>query len=113
MVFIVFISIAFYLSWTLICLMLSVLWLEKQDTISVAYCAPAKTIAMGVPLATVMYAGISDLTKSKIQIPMIIFQGFQVVAGSLLTIAFRKWIRPDEERVAREAEQNNDADTSR
>lgn len=97
MVFIVFISIAFYVSWTLICVTLSTLWLGKQDTIAVAYCVPAKTLAMGVPLSSVMYAGLSTLTKSKIQIPMIIFQGFQVAAGSLLTIAFRNWIRPDEE----------------
>lgn len=110
MVFIVFISIAFFLSWGLICVMLSLLWLGKQDTIAVAYCVPAKTLAMGVPLSTVMYSGLSTLTKSKIQIPMIIFQGFQVAGGSLLTIAFRKWIRPDEERGhAKKAEQENNA----
>lgn len=113
MVFIVFISIAFYLGWTLICVTLSTLWLGKQDTIAVAYCVPAKTLAMGVPLSSVMYAGLSTLTKSKIQIPMIIFQGFQVAGGSLLTIAFRKWIRPDEERVeAKRAEQEDNAAAS-
>ena len=99
MVFIVFISIAFFLSWTVICVLLSLPWLSKQDTIAVAYCVPAKTLAMGVPLSNVMYAGLSTLTKSKIQIPMIIFQGFQVAGGSLLTIAFRRWMPPDEERV--------------
>jgi sodium/bile acid cotransporter 7 len=40
----------------------------------------------GVPLSVVMFAELSTLTKSKIQIPMIIFQGFQVAAGSLMTL---------------------------
>ena len=77
---------------------LSLLWLGKKDTIAVAYCVPAKTPAMGVPLANVMFAGLSAINVSKIQIPMVIFQGFQIAAGSLLTIAFRRWIRPEEER---------------
>ena len=63
-----------------------------------AYCVPAKTPAMGIPLSSVMFAGLSAVTESKLQIPMVLFQGFQVVAGSLLTLAFRKWIRPEEER---------------
>ena len=96
MVFIVFISIALYLTWTIICLSLSVLWLPKYDTIAVAYCVPAKTPAMGVPLSVVLFTGLSTLTKAKIQIPLVIFQGLQIAGGSLLTIAFRKWIRPEE-----------------
>ncbi|MCJ1415987.1 hypothetical protein MMC32_002322 [Xylographa parallela] len=97
-VFVIFISIAFYAVWTIICVTLSLLWLGKKDTIAVAYCVPAKTPAMGVPLANVMFAGLSAINVSKIQIPMVIFQGFQIAAGSLLTIAFRRWIRPEEER---------------
>ena len=53
---------------------------------------------MGVPLSNVIYPGLATIAASKIQIPMVIFQGFQIAGGSLMTIAFRKWIRPDEDR---------------
>ena len=92
MVFIVFISIVFYLIWSAICISVSSLWLPKEDTIAVAYCVPAKTPAMGVPLATVMFVGLSPILLSKIQVPMVIYQGLQIVAGSLLAIIFRKWV---------------------
>ena len=97
-IFIVFISITYYVLWTVICVCLSILWLGKEDTIAVAYCVPAKTPAMGVPLSNVMFPGLSAIIASKIQIPMVVFQAFQIAGGSLMTIAFRRWIRPDEER---------------
>ena len=98
MIFTVFISITYYILWTVVCVVLSIFWLPKEDTIAVAYCVPAKTPAMGVPLSNVMFPGLPAITASKIQIPMVIFQAFQIAGGSLMTIAFRKWIRPDEER---------------
>ncbi|CAF9919911.1 hypothetical protein IMSHALPRED_004760 [Imshaugia aleurites] len=97
-IFIVFISITYYVLWTIICISLSIFWLGKDDTIAVAYCVPAKTPAMGVPLSNVMFPGLAAITASKIQIPMVIFQAFQIAGGSLMTIAFRKWIRPDKQR---------------
>lgn len=111
-IFIVFISIVFYILWTTICISLSLLWLDKKDTIAVAYCVPAKTPALGIPLSAVMFSGLPAITKSKIQIPMVVFQGFQIAAGSLMTIAFRRWLREDEEREEREKIQereDNDA----
>ncbi len=99
MVFIVFISIALFSIWAVISVGISLPWLSKEDTIAVAYCVPAKTPAMGVPLSVVMFSGLSTLTKAKIQIPLVIFQGLQIVGGSLLTIVFRNWVRPDEERA--------------
>lgn len=77
-IFICFMSVAFYGIWLAICVTASVWWLSKEDTISVAYCVPAKTPAMGVPLSMTMYVGLSTMNESKLQIPMVIFQGFQV-----------------------------------
>lgn len=107
MIFIVFISIAYYVLWTIICVSLSIFWLGKEDTIAVAYCVPAKTPAMGVPLSNIMFPGLPAITASKIQIPMVIFQAFQIAGGSLMTIVFRRWIRPEEERK-RDAEKADD-----
>lgn len=100
MIFIVFISVALFAIYLAICFFASILWLPKADTIAVVYCVPAKTPAMGIPLAQTMFAGLSPILEAKIQIPMVIYQGLQVAAGSLLTLAWRRWIKPDEEREA-------------
>ena len=99
MIFVVFISIALYALWTAICVSLSLFWLGKADTIAIAYIVPAKTPAMGVPLSNVMFPGLSPVAASKLQIPMVIFQGLQIGAGSLLTLVFRKWIGENNEKV--------------
>ena len=57
-----------------------------------AYCVPAKTPAKGVPLARVMFVGLWPITPSKLQIPSVTFQGFQIAAGSVLNIFFLKWV---------------------
>ena len=95
MVFVISISITFYGLWTVICVALSLLWLGKADTIAMAYVVPAKTPAMGVPLSNVMFPGLSPIAASKLQIPLVIFQGLQIGAGSLLALAFRQWIERD------------------
>jgi sodium/bile acid cotransporter 7 len=97
MVFIVFISIALFMIYLAVAFFTSILWLPKEDTIAVCYCVPAKTPAMGVPLSNVMFVGLSTLVESKIQIPMVIYQGLQLVFGSLLTIVFRKWVGMEKE----------------
>ena len=110
MVFIVFMSIALFFIFLAVCFGTSLLWLPKADTISVCYCVPAKSPALGVPLANVLFMGIGPQIQSKIQIPMVIYQGLQIFAGSLLTLAFRHWIKPQEEAEQR-AEQVHDEET--
>ena len=102
-VFIVFITIALYLAWLAICFTAATLWLPKKDVIACCYCCPAKALAMVVPLTSVMYINIDPVDQSKMQIPAIIFQAFQVAIGGIMTIGFRRWIRPEEEKE--EAEQ--------
>ena len=68
LVFIVFMNIAFFLIWLLVSFVTSVPWLGRKDVVSVCYCVPAKTPAMGVPLSNVMFVGLSLVTESKMQI---------------------------------------------
>lgn len=108
MVFTVFISIALFVLYFSISFLSSVLWLRKEDTIAVCYCVLAKTPAMGVPLSNVMFVGLTPpMVQSKIQIPMVIYQGLQPVAGSLLTMAFRKWRGNDTTEEASYIERKN------
>ena len=96
MIFVAFISVAFFVLFLALCILASFWWLPKQDTVAVAYCVPAKTPAIGIPLSTVLFVGLSRTTQAKIQIPMVIYQGLQVAAGSLLTMAFRRWIQREQ-----------------
>jgi sodium/bile acid cotransporter 7 len=68
LVFVVFINIAHFTVWLVISLAASVGWLSRKDTVAVAYCVPAKTPAMGVPLSNVLFVGLSRLETSKIQV---------------------------------------------
>lgn len=97
-VFIVFMSISLYFIWLAICFVASAFWLPKKDVIACCYCCPAKALAMIVPLSSVMYINVSPIEQSKMQIPAIMFQAFQVGIGGILTIVFRRWIRPEEQR---------------
>ncbi|KAG9189859.1 hypothetical protein G6011_06727 [Alternaria panax] len=106
-IFIVFITIALYFIWLTICFTAATLWLPKKDVIACCYCCPAKALAMVVPLTSVMYINIDPVDQSKMQIPAIIFQAFQVAIGGIMTIGFRKWIRPEEEKE--KAEKNIEA----
>ena len=96
-IFIVFISIAYFMIWLTACFFSSILWLPKKDTIAVCYCVPAKSIAVGVPFSSLLFVGLSRTQESKLQIPMIIFQGIQIASASLMTIPFRSWVRAEEE----------------
>jgi sodium/bile acid cotransporter 7 len=96
-VFIVFIDIALYFVWLGICFAASTIWLNKQDVIACCYCCPSKALSMVVPLSSVMYINVSPIDQSKLQIPAIIFQALQVAIGGILTVVFRRWIRPLEE----------------
>ena len=66
--------------------------MAREDTVSVCYCVPAKTPAMGVPLVRVLFLGLSPSEQSLIQVPMVIFQGLQIAGGSLLIPAFKAWV---------------------
>ncbi|KAJ4326426.1 hypothetical protein N0V94_000101 [Neodidymelliopsis sp. IMI 364377] len=97
-IFIVFICMALYFVWLAICFTAAIIWLPKKDVIACCYCCPAKALAMVVPLTSVMYINITPVDQSKMQIPAIIFQAFQVGIGGLMTIGFRRWIRSEEEQ---------------
>jgi sodium/bile acid cotransporter 7 len=91
MIFICFMSVANWSLWLAVSFTTSIMWLARKDTIAVCYCVPAKTLAMGVPLATLLYKNLPLVDEAKLEIPMVIFQAFQVLFSSLLTIPLRKW----------------------
>lgn len=91
-IFIVFITVVNYAIWLTISVVTAVLWLDRKDTIAVAMCAPAKTLALGIPISFLLFTGITSLQEAKIQIPMLMFQVLQMGLASLTTIGFRRWV---------------------
>lgn len=99
LVFLVFITIINYGLWLTISVLLAIPWLDRKEVVSVAMCAPAKTLALGMPLSFLMFKHITGLDEAKIQIPMLLFQILQMGLASLSTIAFRRWVDAGEKKA--------------
>jgi len=52
---------------------------------------------MGVPLATTIFAGLDPVLESKIQIPIVIYQGLQLAFGSIMIGIFRRWVNAEQD----------------
>jgi sodium/bile acid cotransporter 7 len=91
MIFVVFISIGLFLVYFCVAFFSAILWLPRKDVVAVCYCVPAKGPAMGVPLSTTIFAGMDPVLRSKIQIPIVIFQGLQIACGGALMGATSRW----------------------
>lgn len=91
-IFLVFMSTALFTLFLLLSLFTSKLLFSKADTVAICYCVPAKTPAMGVPMSTVLFVGLTPLLEAKIQLPLVIYQGLQIMAGTALTVPFKRWV---------------------
>ncbi|KAK8852189.1 sodium bile acid symporter family protein, partial [Apiospora arundinis] len=90
-VFLVLVDVGLLVFWMAASLLLAALFLSREDAIAVAFCVPTKTPALGVPLVTLIFAGVSDVVAAKLYLPMIILQCVQTCIGSLATIPLKKW----------------------
>ena len=105
MIFTVFISVALFLVFCGIAFLTSIPWLSREDVISVCYCVPAKSPAMGVPLAMTMFVGLDPALQAKLQLPMVIYQALQIVGGTILVPVFKKWVSPRKESLDGESKE--------
>jgi solute carrier family 10 (sodium/bile acid cotransporter), member 7 len=110
LVFVVFVSIALFFLWLVLAFFTARLWLPRKDVVAVCYCVPAKTPAMGVPLIQTIYYGLKPIQESKLQIPIVIFQGLQIAGGSLLLGTFRWWVDRKEKPHRDEDDGDNQRD---
>jgi sodium/bile acid cotransporter 7 len=92
MIFIVFISVALWIVFFGITFASTIFWLPREDIISLCMCVPAKGIVMGVPLSTTIFGGIDLALQSRVQIPIVIYQGLQLAFASILVPIFRRWV---------------------
>ena len=100
-VFVVFISVALWVLFFGISFLTGTLWLPRKDVVAVCYCVPAKGIVMAVPLTTTIWRGLELDLESRLQIPIVIYQGLQLAFASVLVPIFRRWVEAGEERRKR------------
>ncbi|RKL41038.1 hypothetical protein BFJ72_g5933 [Fusarium proliferatum] len=122
--FLIFMNVALYALFTIICFFLarppgrlvrtvSSSWLRhvfkrmsKEQTVAVCFCGAAKTTSLGIPLASSMWARADDLTRSYIQIPVLLYTIEQVFMAQGLVYVFRYYMRRgNKERGTGEVEQ--------
>jgi sodium/bile acid cotransporter 7 len=72
--------------------------IEKTETISICFCAPAKTQALGIPLIAAMYSSADDQTRALIQVPMILYTAEQILVGQALVWVFKRWLAKEKEQ---------------
>ncbi|KAK9479750.1 SBF-like CPA transporter family-domain-containing protein [Lipomyces japonicus] len=93
-----FLNVSFYLFFTVICFLLArfpalpdKFKFSRPDTVSIMLCGAAKTVALGVPLINAQYH--SDQSKvGLVSIPLVLYQGEQILVAQLLVPLFRRWI---------------------
>lgn len=88
--FLIAILIGLFVFWMLSAFV-SVFWLPREDVIAAAFSIPAKSPALGITLAAVVFTGISDEQSAKICIPLVFYQCIQTCLSSLATMPLRRW----------------------
>lgn len=63
---------------------LAVRQMSIEETMAVCFCGAAKTTSLGIPLVAAMWATADDLTRSFIQIPVLLYTIEQVCYSLLL-----------------------------
>ncbi|KAK8104401.1 uncharacterized protein PG998_011434, partial [Apiospora kogelbergensis] len=89
--FLVLVDVGLLVFWMTASLFLAALFLSREDAIAVAFCISTKTPALGVPLVTLIFAGVSDVVAAKLYLPMIVLQCVQTCIVSVATIPLKKW----------------------
>ncbi|KAK7518586.1 putative sodium bile acid cotransporter [Phyllosticta citriasiana] len=118
---VVFLNIAIYLFWTLLCFSFSRLppsislrtrniirGFNKRETVAICFCGPAKTAALGIPLLYSMWDGLDSQTKAKMSIPVILYTTEQVFCAHFLAALFKRWIARDGEKRSVSEEEDED-----
>lgn len=92
MIFIVFISLALWALFFAIAFVSGMVWLPREDVVALCMCVPAKGIVMGVPVSAAVF-GDEDLDLlSRVLVPIVVYQGLQLGAASVLVPVFRRWV---------------------
>ncbi|KAJ3097200.1 hypothetical protein HDU97_005085 [Phlyctochytrium planicorne] len=66
---------------------------SKADTVAIVMCAATKTVALGIPMINIIYAG--NPLIGILSAPLLVYHAEQLVVGSFMVDWFKKWIGAD------------------
>ena len=81
---------------------------NKRDTICIMFCGPAKTAALGVSLITSQYGDHKE-HLGKLLVPLVLYQGEQVLTANVFVPILKKWARDEIEQAQMELEEEESA----
>ncbi|KAJ3110967.1 hypothetical protein HDU96_006118 [Phlyctochytrium bullatum] len=63
---------------------------SREDTVAIVMCAATKTVALGIPMINIIYAGSPII--GILSAPLLIYHAEQLVVGSFMVGWFKKWV---------------------
>jgi solute carrier family 10 (sodium/bile acid cotransporter), member 7 len=63
---------------------------SRPETVAIVMCAATKTVALGIPMITIIYAG-SPLIGI-VSTPLLVYHAEQLLAGSFIVERMKKWV---------------------
>jgi len=111
------INAGFYISFSFFCMAAARLpvprcfqtpkWIKKlrysrEDTVAVMYCGATKTVAMGVPLVSVLYQGAPPGVVGVLTTPLLLYHVEQLILGNIELHLLKAWVERGEKRHEKE-----------
>ncbi|ANB15071.1 hypothetical protein AWJ20_2691 [Sugiyamaella lignohabitans] len=69
---------------------------DRRDTVAIMLCGAAKTVALGIPLIQAQY-GTGSTLVGRVSIPLVLYQGEQILTAQLLIPLMKRWVDADPE----------------
>ncbi|WRT65755.1 uncharacterized protein IL334_002703 [Kwoniella shivajii] len=136
-IFLVFLNLALYAVFTIICVFLTRLpflppslstdhidkspkWrtiihslrFSKKESTAICFCAVAKGMVVGAPTLSILYGGFPDQQKAILSIPLVLYQGQQVAVAQILVYFFKKWNDKPDNLFAHRARPDQNVESS-
>ncbi|GAA5865208.1 hypothetical protein JCM1840_003946 [Sporobolomyces johnsonii] len=77
---------------------------DPETTIALLFCGAAKGAALGAPIVAIMYGGLPGSAQGIVSLPVVLFQGSQVVLGQVTVAILKAWHRRVKRRETADAE---------
>lgn len=92
-----FLEWGLYIFFTIMCLVLGtfvplkrIFSLDKPDAVALTMCGATKTLALGMPLISVLYG--KNANAGVLSLPLLIYHATQILIGSLLIKPLKRWV---------------------
>ncbi|GAA5897826.1 Rch1p [Sporobolomyces salmoneus] len=89
---------------------------DGPTTIALLFCGAAKGAALGAPIVAILYSGLPPEDGATISLPIVLYQGSQIVLGQITVAILKAWHRrvkaDDERRMQGEKEEGVSVETS-